>query len=128
MRQAAGLGSVFAVAPTSVWLWHSNTDFVFLVGSGWLIAAAVTSFGGNALMVAGVLYGLVLMITSATAPPNRAVFTIGLLAMTALFVAAVLLALDGRVSTGLAAFALAVSVVALGGSLRTVEARMGRSS
>lgn len=115
MRQAAGLGSVFAVAPTSVWLWHSNTDFVFLVGSGWFIAAAVTSFGGNGLMVAGVLYGLVLMITSGTARPNRVLFTIGLLAMTTLFIAAVLLALDGRVSTGLAALVLAALVVSRGG-------------
>ena len=115
IRQAAGLGFVFAVAPTSVWLWHSNTDFVFLVGSGWFIAAAVTSFGGNGLMVAGVVYGLVLMITSATARPNRLLFTVGVLAMTALFVAAVLLALDGRVSTGLAAFMLAALVVSLGG-------------
>jgi hypothetical protein len=34
--------------------------------------------------------------------------------MTALFIAAVLLALDGRVSTGLGAFVLAALVVALG--------------
>jgi hypothetical protein len=115
MRQAAGLGSVFAVAPTSVWLWHSNTDFVFLVGSGWFIAAAVTSLGGNGLMVAGVVYGLVLMITSVTARPNRLLFTVGVLAMTTVFVAAVLLALDGRVSTGLTAFMLAALVVSLGG-------------
>jgi hypothetical protein len=65
-------------------------------------------------MVAGVLYGLVLTIASATARPNRVHFTIGLLALTALFVAAVLLALDGRVSTGLGAFLLAALVVALG--------------
>jgi hypothetical protein len=114
MRQAAGLASVFAVAPTSVWLWRPNPDFIFLVGSGWFVAAAVTSLGGNGLMVAGILYGLVLTITSATARPNRVLFPIGLLGMTALFVAAVLLALDGRVSTGLGAFVLAALVVALG--------------
>lgn len=114
MRQAAGLASVFAVAPTSVWLWHSNRDFILLVGSGWFIAAAVTSFGGNGLMVAGVLYGLVLMVTSATARPNLVLLAIGLLGVTTLFVAAVLLALDGRVSTGLGALVLAALVVALG--------------
>jgi hypothetical protein len=105
---------VFAVAPTSVWLWHSNRDFILLVGSGWFIAAAVTSFGGNGLMVAGVLYGLVLMVTSATARPNLVLLAIGLLGVTTLFVAAVLLALDGRVSTGLGALVLAALVVALG--------------
>lgn len=115
MRQAAGLASVFAVAPTCVWLWHSNTEFVLLVGAGWFVASAVTTFGGNGLMAAGVLYGLVLTINSAAARPNRVLFTIALLAMSALFVAAVLLALDGRVSTGLGAFVLAALVVALGG-------------
>ena len=114
IRQAAGLASVFAAAPTSVWLWRSNTDFILLIGSGWFIAAAVTSFGGNGLMLAGVVYGLVLMTTSATARPNRVLFTIGLLGITAMFVAAVLLALDGGVSTGLGAFVLAALVVALG--------------
>ena len=113
IRQAAGLAIVFAAAPTSVWLWRSNTDFILLVGSGWFIAAAVTSFGGNGLMLAGVLYGLVLMTTSA-ARPNRLLFTIWLLGISAIFVAAVLLALDGGVSTGLGAFVLAALVVALG--------------